>query len=374
MKFRVLQLISSAGFYGAENVVLELSSELEKLGNDVTVGTFKNLNNPNLELYDKAQELNLSAEAFECRGKIDFRAVARISSFVRDNAVDIIHCHGYKSNVYAFLANIWNKKLIVSSCHNWLNGDNRMATYNFFDKLLLKRFSAVISVSAAGADILRGVGVAEDKISVIENGINIERFAGLSDVSGLRAALVPNPKSRIIGTVGRLTNEKGHTYLLNAAKKILAHEDCYFIIVGDGALREKLEREAKELGISDRVVFTGKRSDIPDLIRAMDIFVLPSVVEAQPMALLEAMAACKPIVSTTVGDIPMILKNGKAGVLVAPAQPEAISDGVLSLLKDAQKARLCAEAAYKEVNDNYSSNRMAREYVKAYEKLSAGLS
>lgn len=372
MAFRVLQLISSAGFYGAENVVLELSSGLEELGSDVTVGTFKNRQNPNLELYDKARELGLKSEIFECKGKVDFRAVAHISSFVRDNSVDIVHCHGYKSNVYAYLANIWNRKPLVSSCHNWLNGDSKMSAYNYFDKLLLKRFNAVISVSAAGGEILKEVGVARERIHVIENGINIKRFAGPFDTSKLRAGFAPDAKSRIIGTVGRLTNEKGHTYLLNAAKKILAKEDCVFMIVGAGALGDKLESEARELGIGDRVIFTGKRPDIPELLSVMDVFVLPSVMEAQPMALLEAMAARKPIVATTVGDIPMMLKNGKAGVLIPPADAGAISDAVLTLLKDASMSRSLAEAAYKEVNDNYSSRRMAEEYVKVYELLAAG--
>ena len=109
MALQILQLISSAGFFGAENVLLELSAELKRLGHSVTIGIFKNLHSPNLELLEKAKEYSLNTQVFECNGRFDLKTVSMISSYVRENSVDIIHSHGYKSNIYAVLSNIKNK-------------------------------------------------------------------------------------------------------------------------------------------------------------------------------------------------------------------------------------------------------------------------
>ena len=168
------------------------------------------------------------------------------------------------------------------------------------------------------------------KISLIENGVNLERFQVNGNGENLRKEFGIDMTHKIIGSVGRLTEEKGHTYFLKAAKKILdLNNNCFFMIIGDGELRKKLEDEAKDLGINKRIIFTGKRTDIPELLSVMDIFVLPSLTEGQPMALLEAMAAKKPVIATTVGDIPKILKNGELGILAPPCNPAVIAEKTL---------------------------------------------
>lgn len=367
MSLQILQLISSAGFFGAENVLLELSAELKRLGHSVTIGIFKNLHSPNLELLEKAKEYSLNTQVFECNGRFDLKTVSMISSYVRENSVDIIHSHGYKSNIYAVLSNIKNKKPLVSTCHNWINSNAIMGFYTFLDKFFLKRFDAVISVSTPVKELLLKSGISKKKISLIENGVNLERFQVNGNGENLRKEFGIDSNYKIIGTVGRLTKEKGHTYFLKAAKKILdSNNDCFFIIIGDGELRKKLEDEAKALGINKRVIFTGKRTDIPELLSVMDIFVLPSLTEGQPMALLEAMAAKKPVIASTVGDIPKILKNGELGILAPPCNPDAIAEGMLSYLNNSKKAEQIALMAYSEITENFSSARMAREYLKIY--------
>ena len=373
MTLRILQLISSLGFFGAENVLLELSAELKKLGHSATIGIFKNLHSPNLELLEKAKEYSLNTQVFECNGRFDLKTVSMISSYVKENSVDVIHSHGYKSNIYAVLSNIKNKKPLVSTCHNWINSNARMGFYTFLDKLFLKRFDAVISVSTPVKELLLKSGISPKKISLIENGVNLDRFQVNGNGKNLKKDLRLPDNRKIIGTVGRLTKEKGHTYFLKAAKKILdLNENCIFLVVGDGELREDLNEEAKSLGISRNILFTGKRDDIPDLLSLMDIFVLPSLLEGQPMALLEAMAAKRPVIATTVGDIPKILKNGELGILVPLFNPEAVADGILSCLNNLEKANQIASMAYSEVAKNYSSARMAKEYLTIYNAVIKG--
>ncbi len=369
MSLKILQLISSAGFFGAENVLLELSYELKNLGHSVTAGIFQNLHNPNLELLQNAKEHGIDTHVFRCSGKADLKTVSSIASFVRENSFDIVHSHGYKSNIYAVLSNLRNKKPIVATCHNWIVTGGKMGIYTMLDKMFLKSFDAVVPVSTNVRELLLKAGVNKDRVFLIENGINIRRFGPLTVQEELRSRLFKG-SGTVIGTVGRLTGEKGHTYLLKAARKVLdKHSDCFFLIVGDGALRGSLEDEARRLGLSERTVFAGKRSDIPALLSVMDIFALPSLTEGQPMALLEAMASGKPIVATSVGDIPTILKNGEIGRVVSPGDPNALADAILTYINDRLMAQKCAEGALTEAVMKYSSARMAEQYLRVYDSL-----
>ncbi|MFQ5736277.1 MAG: glycosyltransferase family 4 protein [Thermodesulfobacteriota bacterium] len=369
MSLKILQLISSSGFFGAENVLLELSCELKALGHSVTVGVFQNLHNPNMELRQSAREHGLDTHVFRCSGKADLGTISAIASFVRKNSFDIVHSHGYKSNIYAVLSNIRNTRPMVATCHNWIVSSGKMGMYTMLDKMFLKRFDAVVPVSANVRELLLKAGIGKDRVFLIENGINTRRFGSAGADVALRSALFKGGGT-VIGTVGRLTGEKGHTYLLKAARKVLdRHGDCFFLIVGEGPLRAPLEEEAERLGISERTVFAGRRSDIPALLSVMDIFVLPSLTEGQPMALLEAMAAGRPIAASSVGDIPKILKNGEIGRIVPPGDAPALADVILGYMDDRRAARRCADGALAEVARRYSSVRMAEQYLSVYESL-----
>jgi len=368
MPLKILQLISSAGFYGAENVLLELSDELEKAGHSVTVGVIRNSQNPNLELSRKAAERSINTAVFECNGKFDLKTISAIGSCVRDGSMDIVHSHGYKANIYAVLSNRRNRRPLVTTCHNWIVSNARMGLYAWLDKVFLNRFDAVVPVSETVEGLLRDAKVQSKRIRLVENGINVSRFLKAGGAEELRGALGIDAQSKVIGTVGRLTGEKGHKVLLQSARMVLdTHGNCFFVIVGDGKLRSELEEQARAAGIAERVVFTGARSDIPQLLSMMDIFVLPSLTEGQPMALLEAMAAGKAIVASDVGDVKKILKGGSLGVVCRPGDPASCFDGMLCYLNDPSAAAKTGAMARKEAIDRHSSGKMAEEYLRVYE-------
>ncbi len=369
MSYRILQLISSAGFFGAENVLIELSTELQAMGISITIGIFNNQLRPDLELMKRARERSLHTHVFRCRGRFDLGTISQICKYLKSENIDIIHSHGYKSNIYALLSS-WNKNmLLVSTCHNWITLSNKMIFYSYLDKIALRKFDIVIPVSNSVKKSLLSSGVSNKKISLIENGINVQRFSTCEETENIRREIGISLTRKVIGTVGRLSEEKGHKYLLLAAQEILkVDKNCIFLIVGDGNLRCSLELEAKALGIDDNIIFLGKRSDIPLLLSIMDIFVLPSLIEGQPMALLEAMAAKKPVVATNVGDIQKILKHNYSGYLVSPCNSEAIAEGIFYYLNNFENALKNGENAFNEVINNYSSVRMAREYLYVYNK------
>lgn len=340
------------------------------MGHSVAIGIFNNHHKSNLDLMDQATKYGLETYKFDCRKKIDFKTIRLISSYVKRNCIDIVHTHGYKSNVYAKLSAVLTKKPLVSTCHNWINSSLKMNFYTFLDKSLLKHVDAVIPVSRPVEELLLTAGISRKKITLIENGINIEKFNACVDQLKLKSELCIDPDHVIIGTVGRLSNEKGHRYLIEAAKKILTvHKKSFFLLIGDGVLNFQLKEFSKKLGIGDKIIFAGKRFDVPQLLSIMDIFVLPSLLEGQPMALFEAMAAKKPIVATEVGDVPKILRQGMCGILVPPGNADAIAEAVLSLIASIGTADVIASLAYSEVSEKYSSKQMATKYLDVYKSL-----
>jgi glycosyltransferase involved in cell wall biosynthesis len=212
--------------------------------------------------------------------------------------------------------------------------------------------------------------VPEEKIRVIDNGIAPERFEPPAEPIRMKKQLGFDEKTKIIGTVGSLVVEKGHIYLLEAARQILDHvQDLKFLVIGDGPLRKPLEERSEELGIRQHILFAGQRKDIPELLGVMDIFVLPSIKEGLPMALLEAMAAKRPVIATRVGAIPKVIENKDVGILVEPGDMNGLRDGLLDLIADSGKRDLFAREGFRRVCTKFSSDEMGRHYLKLYEEI-----
>jgi len=190
---------------------------------------------------------------------------------------------------------------------------------------------------------------------VIELGIDLDRFA-----SGTRALAQDGP---LVGNVARLSEQKGHRYLLEAAARV---PEARFAIVGDGELRGDLERRARELGVADRVLFTGARDDVPALLASFDVFAFPSLFEGLCLAVIEAQAAGVPIVATPVGGIRETVVDGQTGLLVPLRDPEALAAGIRRLLADRAAAGRMATEARIQARERYSVERMVERTLRLY--------
>ena len=365
---RILHLISSTGYDGAENMASELIKQLAIMGVRNHIGVFYNQGKSNKDILSVISDHVENSVVFPCRGKLDVRTVMLLHNYIKENNVDIIHSHKYKTNLYSLLASLGRDCKLVSTCHNWLGDSVKMRFYEGLDKRILKRFDAVVGVSnEVAGKLIRHV--EKSKIIKIDNGIDITRYCRTKEKNESKKMLNLEGKN-VVGFIGRLSSEKGVTFLIDAVHNLVVKGmDITALIVGDGEFGQTLKDYAHSLGISDRIIFTGRRDDTPQIYSALDVFILPSLREAFPMVILEAMASSVAVVATKVGDIPVIIEDGVTGILVDPGDADAISKSVGELLLNKEKAENIGKAGLKNVQQKYSSLIMAHKYTDVYEKV-----
>ena len=366
----ILQLISSEGYYGAESMLVGLSVALQQLGHKVIVGVFKGQSNPHIEVAQKAQNKGLSVELIECKGRFDWNAVRKIREILSTRSIDIVHAHGYKSDIYSYVA-APRKVALVSTCHNWPDPAPAMRVYAALDRIILRRFQQVTSPSISVMKVLTQSGICSSKLTYIANGIEISQFQNSEPSLTFQ---IPAEGKQVVGIVGRLVAEKGGETLLRAAQLVIKRfPNVLFVFIGEGAARKEWEAISNTLGISANVSFIGMRDDMPGVYSSINILALPSFNEAMPMCILEAMAAAIPVVASKIGSVPDLVLNNVTGNLVPPGDSEALADKLLMLLRNPDHAKNLGRAGLDHVLRNYSSEAMAHQYAVVYSKATIGV-
>lgn len=363
---KILHVISSGGFFGAENVLLNLAESFEKKGNEVIVCAFNDLRNPHTEIVDKAKSMGLMTITLDSKGRFDFSLIKKLQDVLIGNNIDIIHTHNYKSNIIGALA---VKKLnipIVSTAHGFTDATTRISVYELLDRFFLKHYFNGVAVMSQ--KMLPRID--ENKKKVIPNGINVFNYKTYSEMRNqVRNKYHINNDEFLVGTIGRLSKEKNQAYLLKAICKVIEkNSNVKVLVVGDGPQLGHLRKTAEKLGLADRIVFTGIIKDIIPVYQALDIFVLPSLTEGVPMTILEAMASKVPVIATNVGGVPDIIKSEEIGVLCDVNHIEQLSDAIAVLINDNAKREFLKNYAWNYVNDHYSLEKMYEAYDELYKK------
>jgi glycosyltransferase involved in cell wall biosynthesis len=242
------------------------------------------------------------------------------------------------------------------------------------DRLLSRLTDRAIAVSGSTRDFLvRERHVPASRVRLIWNGAPLAEFAPVAAEVALatRRELGLPAKAPVVGSIGRLSEQKGHRYLLDAAARVLAlRKDACFLIVGDGDQMEPLRRQAQALGIASSVVFAGHRTDVRALLGALDVFCISSTYEGTPLALFEAMAAGKAIVSTAVDGCREVLEDGGTGLLVPPRDPDALSVALRRCLDDAELRASLARRA-RESSARYDIDACVAQMQDLYDEILA---
>jgi glycosyltransferase involved in cell wall biosynthesis len=281
------------------------------------------------------------------RGKFDPRLLGDLVRVGRERRARILHVHGYAAADFGRLA---ARRLGAALVLHEHFADPRMPAYQgLADRALSSLTDRAIAVSASTRDFLvRQRHVPAERVRLIWNGAPLDEFAPVAPeiAREARRSLGVPEEARVVGTIGRLNEQKGHRYLLEAAPGLLAGRPrVHLMLVGDGDQMEPLRAQAAALGLASRVTFAGHRADVPALLGALDVFCISSTYEGTPLALFEAMAAGKAVVSTAVDGCREVLEDGRTGLLVPPRDPAALAAALGRVLDDDTLRRSLGENA-----------------------------
>lgn len=229
-----------------------------------------------------------------------------------------------------------------------------------------------IVVSDSLQDILMAQhGIAPSKVIRIYNGIELDQYKPNPEPNEtIRKEFLIREDEFVVGTVGRLTYEKGYEFLLKSVSMVLeACPKTKFVFVGDGSLKLELENLARELRIFQNCMFVGFRDDIPEILSSFDVFVLPSIMEGHPIAILEAMAMAKPIVASDINGVREQIENGRTGILVPPGDPQALAESINQMLQNRTQAKKLGTEARKQVEEMFDIKRQVALHEEVYKDL-----
>ncbi len=323
------------------------------------------------------KETGIHYEFISMEKKLSLASVMKISRCIRNNNIEIVHSHGYRCNLYGRLSCLFTGAKNIATVH--------VSLYDYIDTpfllrgiyLLIESMTSVmthryICISTAMKTDLRKIGISEDKIVIIHNGVDLDVFHPRSPDKGLAQELCIVDHHPVIGTVGRMVTEKGHVYLLEALPYLREQWptlQCLFI--GTGPLMEMLRKRASELDVAEKCFFPGVRMDMADIYPLMDIFVLPSLREPFGLVLLEAMASGVPVIATASGGPLDFIHSGINGLLVPPADPKELADKMDFLLSHPERREEIARQGYETVRKNYGIKDTVRQICDVYRLTAA---
>ena len=311
------------------------------------------------------------------RGRFDLQAPWRLWQLLKKENIDILYMVNqpliqFWGTVCAMAAGVRVRIAGIGS----MGKVNRIYRRLFINRLVFPFVTRVRSLSVTHKNYLvNEEKIPAGKIVIIPNGIEVERFLTAPDTALLRKSLGLREKQPVAGIVAMLRPEKGHETFLRAAARVLEKiPDACFLIIGEGEERPRLEALVSGLGLNGKVHFLGMREDIPALLHLMDAAVLSSrpVVETLSNAVLEYMAAAKPVVSTRVGSLAEQIEEGKTGYLVAPGDSEAMAEKIIGLFQDPSRASEMGKAARLKVLKSYTLEAMIRQMENLFEILLQG--
>ena len=366
---KILHIISSGGMYGAEAVILNMSRALHEDGHTSVLGVFSNSANPNLQLHEAAAREGVGSTLIPCNGQLDRTVPQSIRELAKSTRADVVHAHGYKADIYTWVALRGTGIPLVSTCHTWYDNNPAVTLYGKADRLVLRNYAAVVAVSDEVKQRLLKAGVNAERVHLVRNGIDLRPFDNVKPVLRDELALGNAP---LAGLVGRLSVEKGIDIFLRAAERVLTElPTARFVVIGEGADHDKLEALIDELKIRSNATMLGRRDDMPAVYASLDVMVSSSRQEGLPMAILEGMASRRPLIATAVGAVPTVVLDGRSGILVPPEDVELLATEIVSLLRDAAQRERLGTAARQLIEDEYSATRMTADYLRVYEQAIA---
>jgi len=372
VKLRILWLIDSLGPGGAEGLMPSLLEHLSAHGVQSQVCVLQSrLGNP---VAGELVKRGIPVELIRVDNLHSINQILNLFRYVRKNHPDILHTQLETSDILGSMISRLLGIPSVCTLHT-LSAPSKKRTSrlrNLIRRVSLQLFSTkIIAVSDVTRKHFIKLGMKPDKLITLYNGIDLSKFNITRSLPNARKSLLDlNHNDIVLITVAVLREPKGIHYMIRALPSVLnKFSGAHYVVVGDGDYRQPLEELARSLGVADRVLFLGYKENIPELLSASDLFVFPTLNDALPTVLLEAMAAGLPVVASEVGGVPEILMHEKNGLLVPPANVPCLIDACDRLLSDHRMANQMKEAGREVIMKRFDINQQVDNLKNLYFQL-----
>jgi len=373
-KIKVLKFLTHFGVGGTERQFVYTTAGLDRSRFDVRVGCLARIG----PFMKDVEALDVPISVYPTHSMYSYqtlRAQLRFARQIRSEGVQVVHAYGFYPNLFAILPAVVGTKSVTIASVRDMGVFSDRHKFKAMSQAMACRFAdCIVANSNAVREWLMKLGLGRYNVQVIPNGIPIPRKRDPREPSPIRSEFNIDRTSPLIAVVGRLVRTKGLEFFLDAAASIAPRfPSVRFLIVGDSCVepryRFELEQRARDLNLSGKVIFAGQRSDVPQIMREIDISVLPSLSESFSNTLLESMANGLPAVATKVGGNPEIVSDGVNGLLVPPKDPAALSRVMVQLLEDSNLAHRLGENAREKVVREYSVECLLRRTENLYISL-----
>ena len=362
---KVLQLGSPSGLYGAERWILALIKYLDPQKVASVVGVIKDDPSQDAKLCQEAKALGFQTIEFEAHGRVNFSIIQQLRKYLVDEKIDILQTHFYKTDIIGLLATRGISCKIISTPHGWSkNVDFKLWCYEMLDRMVYPFMDAVAPLSEDLYQPLKKIPGLEKKLQLITNGVDLTEVCS-SDAINPYVLASKNSGKFILGYIGQLIARKGLEVLLKALKNV-KNIDWELYLVGEGEQRGELQQLCQNMGIADYVHFVGFRQDRLEFLRGFDVFVLPSRLEGIPRCLMEAMAANVPIIASNIPGCNNLVAHEKTGLLHKLDDHHDLTRHIQQLMVSKILRKSLSEEAFIQVSENYSAERMAKEYSELF--------
>lgn len=354
----ILKFLTMFAVGGTERQFVYLTKAIDKKRFDVRVGCLSREG----EFLKDIETMNIPVSEYRINSLYSPRLLHRQWTFAKDlwrERVQLVHAYGFYPNVFSVPAARFAGCATIASVRDTGVFSSQVKLKTLSQKTACRLADRVIANSGAVRDWLVGLGLDENHIDVIPNGIALDGRPERPRDFPIRRELGIDPTVPVIAVVSRLNPRKGVEYFLKAVALVAQRfPDVRFLIIGgsyfDPAYQPRLETLSQDLKLTDRVTFTGERNDISGVLKEIDLAVLPSLSEGLSNALIEAMAAGLPVVATNVGGNPEIVQDGKTGFLVPPRDEGALSSAMIRFLESPEMRHRFGEAGYERVATQFS--------------------
>ena len=380
-KIKILRIIARLNIGGPALHVIILNSELDLNSYNSQLVTGREAPAEG-NMYELAEAKGVQPIVIDSLGreifiKDDVRAFIRLIRLINIERPDIVHTHTAKAGaVGRIAAKLTGVPIIIHTFHGHIFhsyfGFFKSKFFLWLERLLAKFTNVIITVGEQQRREIIQYRVAEpEKVVSIPLGLDLKPFVNMeADPNELRLELSLPREILLVGIVARLVPIKNHLCFLESARLILNHcDNVRFLIIGDGELRTYLEQKSREFGLESRVIFMGFQHDLVKIYAGLDIVILSSFNEGLPVALIEAMAAGKPVISTNVGGVGDLILDGDNGLLVPSNDPTALAEAILYMLRHPEHRRIMGDAGRKKAYPQFDKNRLLNDIDKLYRNL-----